>query len=113
VRYAAALKPVGRDKLKRRISDLPDWASPPKEALKTAIMAATGATDIEWDPMEENGSIALDFEYEQPWMARKNVKIYLGYKQRSTLPSTTNDTTNDTTHTTNDTTRHTTNDTND
>ncbi len=89
VRYAAALKQVGRNKLKQRISDLPDWASPPKPALKTVIMAATGATDIEWDPMEENGSIALDFEYEQPWMSRKNVKIYIGYKQCSTLPTTT------------------------
>lgn len=87
--YVAVLKQVGRDKLKQHISDLPDWASPPKPALKTVIMAATGATDIKWDPMEENGLIALNFEYKQPWMTQKNVKIKISYKQHSTLPSTT------------------------
>lgn len=52
-------------------------------------MAATGTTNIKWDPMEENCSIALDFEYKQLWMTHKNVKIYISYKQHSTLPSTT------------------------
>src|SRR3989344_8369598 len=84
VRYAVPLKLVGLDKLKQHISDLPDWACPPKPALETVIKAATGATNIKWDPMQENGSIALDFKHQQPWMSHTNIKIYISYKQRST-----------------------------
>jgi hypothetical protein len=72
--------------LKQRIADLPDWATPPKEPMNTVLTTATGASDIEWDPMEANGSIVLEFDYEQPWMTKKNVKIYFGYRQHSTFP---------------------------
>lgn len=54
--------------------------------METALTTAMGASDSEWDPMEANGSIVLEFDYEQPWMNKKNVKIHFGYKQQSTLP---------------------------
>lgn len=52
VHYAAPLKLVGSYKLKQCISDLPNWACPLKPALETVIKAATGTTNIEWDPMQ-------------------------------------------------------------
>ena len=45
-----------------------------------------GTSNIEWDPREANGSIVLEFDYGQPWMNKKNVKIHFGYKQHCTLP---------------------------
>jgi hypothetical protein len=72
---------------KQQICDLPSWAAPPSEALQTTIIAATGVTDIEWDPMEENSSLALNFEHEQLWMVCKKRPFHFGCKQLSMLPS--------------------------
>ena len=60
VHYLAALHLVHGDKLKQRISDLPDWATPPKKPMNTALTTAMGMSNIEWDPMEANGSIILE-----------------------------------------------------
>ncbi len=86
VRYAAAIRHNG-DRLKQRVCNLPDWAAPPNQFLQDAIKAATGASDIEWDPMDKQGpSIALDFESEQVWMAKAHVNVHIGYKTLSTAP---------------------------
>jgi hypothetical protein len=76
---------VNGDKLHQQISNLPAWAVPPPAALEAVIRSTTGADNFKWDPME-NGMIALKFEHEQAWMACKNMKVYIAYKQCSTLP---------------------------
>ncbi|ELR18684.1 uncharacterized protein ACA1_394400 [Acanthamoeba castellanii str. Neff] len=79
------LKVVDGDKLRQRISNLPAWAVPPPAALEAAIRSVTGADDLEWDPMA-NGTIALKFDTEQVWMARRNIKIYIAYRPSTPTP---------------------------
>jgi hypothetical protein len=67
------------DKLKQCITNLPNWATPLKEPMNTALTTTTGTSNIKWDPMEANGSIILEFNYKQPWMNKKNIKIYFSY----------------------------------
>ena len=68
--YAVVIHHNG-DKLKQCVCDLLDWAAPLNQFLQQAIKAATGASDIEWDPMDKEGpSITLDFDSKQLWMAK-------------------------------------------
>jgi hypothetical protein len=84
--YAAVIC-HNRDRLKQRLCNLPDWAAPPNQFLQDVIKAATGACNIEWDPMDKEGpSIALDFESEQVWMAKARINIHIGYKTLSMAP---------------------------
>ncbi|ELR12029.1 uncharacterized protein ACA1_353210 [Acanthamoeba castellanii str. Neff] len=76
------LKVVDGDKLCQWISNLPAWAVPPPAALEAVIRSVMGVDDLEWDPMA-NGTIALKFDTEQVWMARRNIKIYIAYRPRT------------------------------
>ncbi len=89
VQHGAALTLVGGDKLTQQITPLPNWASPPPKALKTAIITATGASTVKWESQGPLGpAITLKFEAVQPFMARgKSVKLYLGYKQVVLFPT--------------------------
>jgi hypothetical protein len=83
--HLADLKVVDGDKLRQRISNLPAWAVPLPAALEAVIRSVMGVDDLEWDPMA-NGTIALKFDMEQVWMARRNIKIYIAYRPSTPTP---------------------------
>lgn len=83
VRHGAPLRLVNGKKLTRQVTGLPDWAVPPPKSLQDAIIAATGASDIEWDPQGALGpSITLMFQETQPFMHcyHSKISLYLGYQ---------------------------------
>lgn len=70
----------GASKFEQYISDLPDWALPPEggKELWDLISDATGASDCEWDEIEQR--LVLKFEARMNFMSKKNPTLYIGYR---------------------------------